>query len=282
VKITGQMWALDATRGAVRAEDVYDTGIDDLWAACTDPDRLARWIGKVSGDLRAGGAFQAELTSSWTGPGRIDACEKPTHLLVTMEPGTPDETRIEAWLTAEGDRTRLVVEERGLPRDRLHFYEAGWQAHLEDLARSLAGEESSWKERWTELTPAYRDRAAEAIRLSSVTLNAPDAIELARFYAEITGGTARGNEGWATVKGPNAHIAFQQVRDHRPAQWPEGDVPMQMHLDFFVDDLAATEARVLAAGATRLPFQPNADHCFVYTDPAGHPFCLSTWDLFRD
>lgn len=282
MKITGRMWALDATRGAVRAEDVYDTGIDDLWAACTDPDRLARWIGKVSGDLRAGGSIHAELTSSWTGAGRIDACERPRHLLVTMEPGTPDETRIEAWLTAEGDATRLVVEERGLPRDRLHFYGAGWQAHLEDLGRSLAGAEPSWKERWTELTPAYRGLAAQAIRLSSVTLNAADAIALARFYAEITGGTARGDARWATVKGPNAHIAFQQVRDFRPPEWPEGEVPMQMHLDFFVDDLAATEARVLAAGATRLGFQPNADHCFVYADPAGHPFCLSTWDLFRD
>ena len=53
---------------------------------------------------------------------------------------------------------------------------------------------------------------------------------------------------------------------------------MQMHLDFLVDDLEATGARVLAAGATLLDFQPNSDHCFVYADPAGHPFCLSTWD----
>jgi hypothetical protein len=45
-----------------------------------------------------------------------------------------------------------------------------------------------------------------------------------------------------------------------------------------VDDLAATEARVLAAGATKFDHQPNSDHCFVYADPAGHPFCLTTWD----
>ncbi len=66
--------------------------------------------------------------------------------------------------------------------------------------------------------------------------------------------------------------------DYRSTVWPAGTVPMQMHLDFFVDDLAATGARVLAAGATRFDFQPNSDHCFVYADPAGHPFCLSTWD----
>ena len=53
---------------------------------------------------------------------------------------------------------------------------------------------------------------------------------------------------------------------------------IMMHLDFLVTDRAATEARVLAAGATKLDFQPNSGQCFVYADPAGHPFCLTTWD----
>ena len=56
-----------------------------------------------------------------------------------------------------------------------------------------------------------------------------------------------------------------------------------MHLDFLVDDPETAGARALAAGATPLEFQPNSDHCLVYLDPAGHPFCLSTWhgqDLF--
>ena len=52
---------------------------------------------------------------------------------------------------------------------------------------------------------------------------------------------------------------------------------MLVHLEFLVDDLAATAARVLAAGATRFDHQPNDDHCLVFADPAGHPFCLSTW-----
>jgi hypothetical protein len=119
----------------------------------------------------------------------------------------------------------------------------------------------------------------DTIRLSGVTVNAPDAIKLAGFYAEITGGVAKGNSHWATVTGPHATIGFQRVEDFRPPVWPVGDVPMQMHLDFLVEDLAATEARVLSAGASRLDFQPNSDHCFVYADPVGHPFCLSTWDI---
>ncbi|MBO0919563.1 VOC family protein [Cellulomonas sp. zg-ZUI222] len=119
---------------------------------------------------------------------------------------------------------------------------------------------------------------SDAIRLSAVTLNAPDALALARFYAEITGGRVQGRAEWARVSGPGGDIEFQQVADLRPPTWPEGDTPMHIHLDFHVEDLAATEARVLAAGATRFDTQPNADHCLVYADPAGHPFCLSLWD----
>jgi len=71
VNIIGTMRALDESRGAVRVEDVYDTDIHDLWEACTTPERLARWIAEVSGDLRVGGTIHAVFTSTWTGPGRV-------------------------------------------------------------------------------------------------------------------------------------------------------------------------------------------------------------------
>ncbi len=176
MKVIGTMRAVDDTRGAVRVEDVYDTDIDDLWKACTTPERLARWIAEVSGDLHVGGTVHAVFTSTWTGPARIDVCDAPHHLLVTAQPGADDETQIEAWLTPEGvggSQTRLVVEERGLPLAQTHFYGAGWQVHLEDLARSLASDAPvhlagwseekaapAWQQRWTELTPAYQGTTA--------------------------------------------------------------------------------------------------------------------------
>jgi uncharacterized protein YndB with AHSA1/START domain len=160
-RILGSMRRIDEKRGAVRVEDAYDTDIADLWSAITEPDRLARWIATVEGDLWVGGTVQTHFTSTWEGPGRIDVCDAPNHLVVTMEPGTDDETVIEAVLTAEGKRTRLVVEERGLPLAVLYKHGAGWQAHIEDLGRHLDGGESIWKARWEELTPAY-----EALGLS--------------------------------------------------------------------------------------------------------------------
>jgi len=120
---------------------------------------------------------------------------------------------------------------------------------------------------------------SDSIKLCSVTLECPNAGELAKFYAQITGGKVTFlHETWATVKGPGGRIDFQTAPGYTPPTWPDPASPMQMHLDFDVDDLAGTEARVLAAGATKYDFQPN-DHCRVYADPAGHPFCLSTEDV---
>jgi hypothetical protein len=63
--------------------------------------------------------------------------------------------------------------------------------------------------------------------------------------------------------------------DHTPPVWPGAGVPIQKHLD----DLAATEAPVLAGGATRYGVQPHAQQCRVFADPAGHPFWLTTCDI---
>jgi len=120
------------------------------------------------------------------------------------------------------------------------------------------------------------DTPPDAIRLTSAAVNGPDARALAAFYADITGGTVTfADDTWATVKGPGGRIDCQTVPDHTPPTWPG---PVGVHLDFLVDDLAAAEARVLAAGGTRFAFQPNAEHCLVFADPAGHPFCLTLWD----
>ena len=55
-RILGTLLAEDG-KGIVRVEDRFDTDIDDLWSALTDPRRLARWMGEVEGELRLGGEF---------------------------------------------------------------------------------------------------------------------------------------------------------------------------------------------------------------------------------
>ena len=149
--------------GVVRIEDRYDTGIDDLWSALTDPRRLARWYGEVEGDLRIGGEYRARIfASGWEGTGRVEACEPPSRLLVrTKELSESYETVIEARLNADGDQTILVIEVKGMPLDKIAFYGAGWQIHAENIAAHLAGHEPRDDEaRWDELVPPYQDLAA--------------------------------------------------------------------------------------------------------------------------
>jgi uncharacterized protein YndB with AHSA1/START domain len=155
-RITGTLHAVEG-RGVVRMECRYDTDIDDLWSALTDAERLARWLVDVEGDLHLGGVFTATFTSGWEGAGRVDVCEAPHRLLVTMSPGDEDETVIAAELHDAGEQTLLVLEERGFPLDVVAGHGAGWQAHVEDLREHLAGRErADWKARWTELSPHYR------------------------------------------------------------------------------------------------------------------------------
>lgn len=156
--LVGSLRAVDG-KAVVRMEDSFDTDIDDLWSAITDPERLARWIARVEGDLRLGGKFRASFTSGWEGPGRVEVCDPPRRLLVTMFDDQGDHTVIAAELGPDGGRTRLVVEERGLPLSDAADHGAGWQAHVEDLAAHLAGRpRADWRARWAELTPAYLDQ----------------------------------------------------------------------------------------------------------------------------
>ena len=150
-------------KGVVRIEDRIETDVDDLWSALTDPRRLARWIGEVEGDLRLGGEFRFSFFASGSeGTGRIEACEPPRLLLLTMALDQPDEDVIEATLTADGDQTILVWEERGMPLSQLAAYGAGVQIHVEDLAAYLAGRERrDAAARFGELFPAYQQLAVD-------------------------------------------------------------------------------------------------------------------------
>jgi uncharacterized protein YndB with AHSA1/START domain len=162
VRTLGTLRAADGT-GIVRLEDRFDTDIDDVWSALTDPLRLARWLGEVDGDLRQGGEFQARFfASGWEGACRVEVCEPPRRLLVsTTSEGQPDGA-FEATLTADEDHTILVIEDRGVPLDQIAAYGAGDQIHVEDLAAYLAGRERcDARTRWQELQPAYRHMAID-------------------------------------------------------------------------------------------------------------------------
>ena len=85
---------------------IYDAGIDDLWDACTKPDRIPRWFLPITGDLRLGGRYQLEGHAG----GTIERCDPPHGFAATWEYGD-DVSWIEVRLTAEGERrTRFELD----------------------------------------------------------------------------------------------------------------------------------------------------------------------------
>jgi hypothetical protein len=112
-----------------------------------------------------------------------------------------------------------------------------------------------------------------------VVLEAPEPLELARFYAALM--------RWDIVKeepdfvgvapGGNhvEYLAFQRSAGYERPTWPNeaGHQQMMMHLDIEVPDLPRAVAAAIGAGAVEASFQPQ-DTVRVMLDPVGHPFCL--------
>ncbi|MDQ2761191.1 MAG: SRPBCC domain-containing protein [Actinomycetota bacterium] len=83
----------------------YETTVEDLWDACTNPERLRRWYVPVTGDLRVGGSFQ----QANMGSGTIVVCDAP-HLLKLSLGGGADEIELRLSPGPRGAATTLEVQ----------------------------------------------------------------------------------------------------------------------------------------------------------------------------
>ncbi|MFI2642980.1 VOC family protein [Streptomyces sp. NPDC018610] len=121
-----------------------------------------------------------------------------------------------------------------------------------------------------------------AVRLRSVVIDCPDPHALARFYADVAGGTPQAeDDDWVVLTVPGgSRLSFQRAPGLTPPEWPRADRnAQQFHLDFDAgstwEEMDAAHERVLALGARPLDLEDSEKKDFrVYADPAGHPFCL--------
>jgi predicted enzyme related to lactoylglutathione lyase len=115
------------------------------------------------------------------------------------------------------------------------------------------------------------------IQRTVIVLDAADLASVSSFWAGVLGGTVEADDDWHEIhvdSGPR--IAVQLAPDHVPPDWPDG-APQQVHLDLYVEDVAAAHEQVMGLGARLLRAADDlaSDSGFqVYADPAGHPFCL--------
>lgn len=113
-------------------------------------------------------------------------------------------------------------------------------------------------------------------RPEKTVIDCPDPRALAGFYCQVLGmGVNEDADGWVVIGSQPGlrELAFQQVTEWVPPRWPDPAYPRQLHLDIRVRDADQAEQDLLALGATRVPGERETGFR-VFTDPAGHPFCI--------
>jgi uncharacterized protein YndB with AHSA1/START domain len=114
--------------------------VEAVWAALTEPDRLARWLGTYDGERRPGGTGtftmnqEAELAGE---PMRIVECEAPRRLLV--EWSGEQRWRVQVHLVAEDGWTVLLFTQVFPPGTDVRDVAAGWHWYLDKLDAEVTG-----------------------------------------------------------------------------------------------------------------------------------------------
>lgn len=114
--------------------------IEDVWAAVTEPERLARWIGTWTGDPESG-SVRFAMTFEGQEEGdtmTIRVCEPPYRLHVTSQVGD-DQWLLELDLTHADGVTTLTFTQPGLPVDMAGAVAAGWDYYLDRLVDTMSG-----------------------------------------------------------------------------------------------------------------------------------------------
>lgn len=121
----------------------YDLPPEELWDALTNPERVARWFGRITSEPPSaiGDEFTVDLGGGPEdlGRGRIVECS-PGHVL-GYEWQWQDEpiSRVRATLQPIEDATVLRLEHAQVPRDHVIGYGGGWEWCLLALDDETSG-----------------------------------------------------------------------------------------------------------------------------------------------
>lgn len=140
----GQIPAGEGRR--IRLRRSYDSPVEEVWDALTNPERISRWFLPIGGDYRVGGHYQLEGNAG----GKILACDRPHSFRVTWVFGEMADdagaSEVEVRLKPGGDgSTSLELEHTAVVPDE--FWEeygpgavgVGWEQGLLGLALHLRG-----------------------------------------------------------------------------------------------------------------------------------------------
>jgi uncharacterized protein YndB with AHSA1/START domain len=139
----GTVTRLDDGRQRLEFRRSWPDPIEDVWAALTEPDRLARWIGRYDGAREPGGTGTFVMTheeGEQTGdPMTIVECDPPRRLVVEWTQQETADWRVDLDLWAEGGGTHLSFVQVFPAGADVADFAMGWHWYLEKLGAELGG-----------------------------------------------------------------------------------------------------------------------------------------------
>ena len=137
-----------STASEMELQREFPVPIGTVWAALTESERLAGWIGTYTGRGRSGGTVEFTLTGEVDAGGEVAPpaavtvleCEPPRRLVVDIPEGDGPAWRVAVTLRENDDDLTLLRFEQGLP-DGLDAADvaAGWNWYLDRLGATLRG-----------------------------------------------------------------------------------------------------------------------------------------------
>lgn len=135
----------------------FEAPLEDVWAAVTEPERLARWIGSWTGDPASGAVmfrmlFEGDDHEAETMTIRV--CEPPHRLHLTSQAGE-DTWLLELDLTHADGVTTLTFSQPGVRPDQLGEVGPGWDYYLDRLVDAETGQDPA-RRVWDDYYPATK------------------------------------------------------------------------------------------------------------------------------
>jgi uncharacterized protein YndB with AHSA1/START domain len=137
----------------LRIERTFAAPADVVFDAWTSVEVLKRWWHAETDwetpfaevNLRVGGAIRVTMRNpadgtEYGGGGEYTTVDRPRRLVFTWTWDGDDETRrqlIEVEFLADGERTTVILTNRGLPSSEVEDYRDGWNNSFDNLAAAL-------------------------------------------------------------------------------------------------------------------------------------------------
>lgn len=129
-----------ADRLTLHLDRTFEAPIEDVWAAITEPERLARWLGRWRGDPADGHVLWRMGFEDGADEHRLDIreCRPPHRLAVTTYVGAQP-WYLDADLSESDGVTTLSFSQPDVSREVVADVGPGWEYYLDRLVAAETG-----------------------------------------------------------------------------------------------------------------------------------------------